>query len=107
MPGAAPLLEARGIETQFTTFDGTAKPVNRVDLVVHEAEIVGLVGETGAGKTILARSLVNRVRPPGRIVGGSVLYRGTDLLSQTESALRAVRGTEIAWIGPHPRAGLA
>jgi len=106
LPGAAPLLEARGLETQFTTFDGTAKPVNRVDLVIHEGEIVGLVGETGAGKTVLARSLVNRVRPPGRIVGGSVRYRGTDLLSQTEAALRAVRGTDIAWIGSNPRSSL-
>jgi peptide/nickel transport system ATP-binding protein/oligopeptide transport system ATP-binding protein len=103
---ATPLLEARGLETAFETFEGIARPVAGVDLVIHEGEIVGLVGETGSGKTVLARSLMNRVRPPGRIVGGSVLYRGRELLGQTEATLQRIRGAEIAWIGSNPRSAL-
>jgi peptide/nickel transport system ATP-binding protein/oligopeptide transport system ATP-binding protein len=106
MAAAALLLEARQLETEFTTFEGTTRPVNAVDLAIHEGEIVGLVGETGAGKTVLARSLVNRVTAPGRIVGGRVLYRGTDLLRLAEVGLRAIRGREIAWIGSNPRGSL-
>ena len=106
MGSATPLLEVRGLETAFETVEGTVRPVGRVDLVIHEGEIVGLVGETGSGKTVLARSLMNRVRPPGRVVGGSVRYRGKELLGQTEATLQKVRGAEIAWIGSNPRSAL-
>jgi oligopeptide/dipeptide ABC transporter ATP-binding protein len=103
---AAPILEAHGLETEFVTFEGTARPVRGVDLVIHEAEIVGLVGESGSGKTILARSLMNRVREPGRIVRGSVRYLGSDLLTPSASAPRGMRRAPIAWIGSNPRSSL-
>jgi oligopeptide/dipeptide ABC transporter ATP-binding protein len=106
MAGPAPILEARGLETEFVTFDGTARPVRGVDLVIHEAEIVGLVGESGSGKTILARSLMNRVRAPGRIVGGSVRYFGSDILTPPGAAPRGGRTAPIAWIGSNPRSSL-
>ena len=106
MGSATPLLEVRGLETAFETVEGTVRPVGCVDLVIHEGEIVGLVGETGSGKTVLARSVMNRVRPPGRVVGGSVRYRGKELLGQTEATLQKVRGAEIAWIGSNPRSAL-
>lgn len=103
---SSPLLEVRDLQTEFRTFDGVSRPVDHVDFVIHEGETVGLVGETGAGKTVLARSIINHVKHPGRIVGGAVLYKGRNLLMETDKGIREVRGKEIAWVGSNPRAAL-
>ena len=103
---SVPLLEVKDLQTEFRTFDGASRPVDHVDFVIREGETVGLVGETGAGKTVLARSIINHVKPPGRIVGGAVLYKGKNILLETDKGIRQIRGKEIAWVGSNPRASL-
>ncbi|MEX2236158.1 MAG: ABC transporter ATP-binding protein [Dehalococcoidia bacterium] len=101
-----PLLEVQGLVTEFATFDGVRRPVDGVDFVIQEGETVGLVGETGAGKTVLARSLIKHIKPPGQIVAGTVLYGGRDILQEDDRGIRAIRGKEIAWVGSNPRGAL-
>jgi peptide/nickel transport system ATP-binding protein len=98
-----PLLEVRGLATSFETPRGTAKVLDGLDLQIGRGEILGLVGESGSGKTVTAYSIARLVRPPGRVVGGHVLFEGRDLLALSEREMRAVRGKEISMIFQDPR----
>jgi peptide/nickel transport system ATP-binding protein len=101
-----PVLEVEGLCVQFRTYEGEVHALNSVDLVIRESEIVGLVGETGSGKSVLSTAIMNAVRFPGHITGGSVRLDGRNLLEQDEAALRRIRGVAISLIGTNPRSKL-
>ena len=75
-----PLLQVRDLRTYFFTDDGIVKAVDGVDLSIGRGETVGLAGESGCGKSVLARSILRLIQPPGQIVGGKILFEGGDLL---------------------------
>jgi ABC-type dipeptide/oligopeptide/nickel transport system ATPase component len=99
-------LEIENLHTYFFTAEGLTKAVNGVSLRLQPGKMLGLVGESGAGKTTLAHSVMRVVPPPGRIVKGATLLFGRDLQGLPEDELRRVRGKAIAMIVPNPRAEL-
>jgi peptide/nickel transport system ATP-binding protein len=101
-----PLLEIEDLNVHFVTYEGVVHALNGIDLRIAETEIVGLVGETGSGKSVLATAILNAVRFPGRIVRGSVRLEGREVLTMDERALRGVRGVQISMIGTNPRSKL-
>lgn len=98
-----PLLDVKGLKVEFPIFEGVVRAVEDVNVEVGAGEILGIVGETGAGKSVLLRALMRIVRAPGRIVAGSVAFDGLDLLSMSERDLRSIRGRQIALIGSNPK----
>ena len=100
------VLSARGVSTTFFTHAGKVEAVRDVSIDLRKGQMLGLVGETGCGKSVLVHSLVNQVRFPGRVVDGEVLLDGEDLLSLDQRALRTLRGRRIAIIGSNPSASL-
>ncbi len=102
-----PLLEVRGFSATYETDDGIVRVLNDVDLHICEGESLGLVGETGAGKTTLAKHIMRLVQsPPGHIKGGEIVYDGQNLLAMTPQEMRKVRGSEIAMIFQDPMTSL-
>jgi peptide/nickel transport system ATP-binding protein len=99
---AAPLLDIRELVTQFDTRAGCARAVAGLDLNMHPGEIVGLVGESGSGKSVTGFSILGLVDPPGRIAGGSIRFRGRELVGADPETLRSLRGREIAMIFQDP-----
>lgn len=98
-----PLLSVSGLITQFETYRGTVEALEGVQLSVGENETVGIVGESGCGKSVTVRSILRLIREPGRIVGGEVNYRGQDLLDLSEKEMeREIRGNEIAMVFQNP-----
>ena len=105
-PGTV-LLEVRDLRTQFFTQDGVVKAVNGVSFTLGEGEALGLVGESGCGKSVSALSLMRLIpQPPGRIVSGEVWFDGRDLLKLKEDDMRKVRGNDIAMIFQDPMTSL-
>jgi oligopeptide/dipeptide ABC transporter ATP-binding protein len=103
----AMLLDVRNLSTHFETEYGTVKAVDRVDIVVNEGDTLGIVGESGCGKTVLALSIMRLVpSPPGRIVSGNILFGGVDLLSLKAEEMRKIRGKEISMIFQEPMTSL-
>ena len=102
----ATLLEVRDLHTHFFARSGVFEAVRGVELSLASGELLGLVGETGSGKSVTARSIIRLVPPPGRIVRGQVLFDGQDLLGRSEEELRRLRGSEIAIVVQNPRAAL-
>ena len=102
-----PALAIRDLRTYFHTAAGTARSVDGVSFDVAAGETLGVVGESGCGKSVTALSVLRLVRPPGRIEPGSqVLFDGRDLLTIPERALRAVRGNRVAMIFQEPMTAL-
>src|SRR3990170_3960461 len=102
-----PLLEVRDLRTHFATPEGVVRAVDGVSYDVREGEIVALVGESGCGKSVSALSIMRLIpRPPGRIVGGEVLFAGRDLLALDDEQMRRVRGREIAMVFQEPMTSL-
>ena len=100
-------LDVKDLVIHYETDDGCVYAVNGLDLDLQEGETLGLVGETGAGKTTLARGIMGLVPdPPGRIRGGEIIYRGTDLLQCSNAEMRKVRGRKIAMIFQDPMTSL-
>ena len=95
-------LQVRDLQTHFFTKDGVAKAVDGVSFTVGRGEIMGLVGESGSGKSVTGFSLIGLVDPPGRVVGGEILFRGEDLRTAEEERLRDLRGNRIAMIFQDP-----
>ena len=101
------LLEIKNLEVRYHTEDGTVYALNHVDLELDDGETLGLVGETGAGKTTLAKSIMRLIpNPPGKIEGGTIAFEGKDLLTASESEIRAVRGNQISMIFQDPMSSL-
>jgi peptide/nickel transport system ATP-binding protein len=101
------LLEIRGLKTYFDTDDGTVRAVDGVDLRVGRGETVGIVGESGCGKTVTAMSVLKLIAmPPGRIAGGEILWRGRDLVPLGHEAMRRIRGKEIGIVFQEPMTSL-
>ncbi len=101
------ILEIRNLVVHYETTDGCMQAVNGVDLDIEKGEIVGLVGETGAGKTTTALSILNLIpSPPGRIVSGEILFNGEDILKMSPLDMRALRGEQIAMIFQDPMTAL-
>jgi len=101
------LLHVENLTTTLTTGRGPAAAVDDVGLLLHSRETVGVVGESGCGKTMLALSILRLVPdPPGRITGGHIRFKGRDLLELGEKQMRAVRGNEISMIFQEPMTSL-
>ena len=104
---AGHLLDIRGLATHFATEAGIIKAVDDVSLYLDEGETLGLVGESGCGKSVTALSIMRLVQsPPGKIVSGEVWFQGQDLLSLSESGMRQVRGRDIGMIFQEPMTSL-
>ncbi len=100
------LLEVKNLQTHFPTRGGLVKAVNDVSFYINEGELVGLVGESGCGKSITALSIMRLVSPPGKVVGGSVKFKGEDLLKASEDRMRELRGNDVAMIFQDPMTSL-
>ncbi|MBM3596734.1 MAG: ABC transporter ATP-binding protein [Alphaproteobacteria bacterium] len=105
--GDEPLLSVRDLRTYFTNRDGVTKAVDGVSWDLHRGETLGIVGESGCGKSITALSVLRLVpSPPGRIVGGSIRFAGRDLLTLDEQEMRDLRGNDISMIFQEPMTSL-
>src|SRR5947209_6338824 len=92
------LLELRGLSVEYGIGAKRARAVDRVDLAIHEGEIVGLAGESGCGKSTVANAVMQILRPPGRIVNGSVLFRGEELTGKSPEELRRFRWRNVSMV---------
>jgi oligopeptide/dipeptide ABC transporter ATP-binding protein len=90
----------------FDTYRGVIRAVNNLNLTILKGEVVGLVGETGCGKTCTALSIMRLIRPPGKIVGGEILFEEKNLLSISEEDMRGLRGSKIAMMFQNPAVAL-
>jgi oligopeptide/dipeptide ABC transporter ATP-binding protein len=104
--GDAPLLQVRDLRTEFRTEDGPIVASNEVSFSLRRGETMGLVGESGAGKSVTARSVMRLIDSPGEITGGQVVFDGEDLLGKSEAAMRGIRGNRIAMIPQNPMTSL-
>ncbi len=101
------LLEIRNLVTRFETDRGIIKAVDGVDIVLDEGDTLGIVGESGCGKTVLALSIMRLIPiPPGRIVSGNVFFNGVDLLQLSMKEMRRVRGKDISMVFQEPMTSL-
>ncbi len=101
-----PLLEIKDLHTYFYTYEGVVKALNGVNLEIHQGDFIGLVGETGCGKSVTALSVLGLVESPGKIVSGEIWFKGENLLQKPEKDLRPIRGHEISMIFQDPRSSL-
>jgi oligopeptide/dipeptide ABC transporter ATP-binding protein len=101
------ILEIKNLSTHFETEHGVIKAVDDVNIVVDGGDTLGIVGESGCGKTVLALSIMRLVpSPPGRIVSGSIMFNGVDLLRLDDTEMRKVRGKDISMIFQEPMTSL-
>ena len=104
---STPLLEIKGLKTHFATDDGMVRAVDGVDITVNAGETVGIVGESGCGKTVTAMTVLKLVAmPPGRIVAGQILWQGRDLVPLASEAMNEIRAKEIAIVFQEPMTSL-
>ncbi len=96
------LLEVSGLKTHFHTRAGIVKAVDGVDFTLNEGEVLGLVGESGSGKSVASFSILGLIDPPGRIVGGSIKFRGQELVGASQDDMRRLRGRDIAMVFQDP-----
>src|SRR5271170_6499078 len=102
-----PLLEVRDLHTEFRTGAGTVRAVDGISYTVDPGETVAVVGESGSGKSVGALSLLRLIpNPPGRIVGGQVIFAGRDLMTLSDADMREVRGGEIGMVFQEPMTSL-
>ena len=100
------LLEVRGLKTHFFTDSGTVKAVDGVDFRLRAKETLGMVGESGCGKSVTALSIMRLISSPGKIVEGEILFRGENLLAKSPREMRAIRGNQISMIFQEPMTSL-
>lgn len=102
-----PLIDIRNLQTQFFTDDGLARAVDGVSYSLEKGETVGVVGESGCGKSVTALSVLRLIpNPPGRIVGGEILFEGNNLLDLSPAEMRRIRGNDISMIFQEPMTSL-
>ncbi|GAB4505453.1 MAG: hypothetical protein Fur0043_24480 [Anaerolineales bacterium] len=101
-----PLLEVKDLKTYFYTEDGTVRAVDGVDLEVYPGEVLGLVGESGCGKSVTSLSIMRLISAPGKVEGGEILFDGTNLLELPEEQMIHVRGNRISMIFQQPQTAL-
>jgi peptide/nickel transport system ATP-binding protein len=101
-----PLLSVEGLETHFDTAQGVLRAVDGVSFAIDKGEVLGLVGESGCGKSVTSLSIMRLVQPPGRVAAGRVLLEGEDLLAMDAEAMRRVRGARIAMVFQEPMTSL-
>ena len=99
-------MDIQGLTTVFTGETGDIVALDALDLTVYGGEILGLVGESGCGKSLTALSVLGLVPPPGKVVGGRVMFQGQDLLKSPEERLRDIRGAKIGMIFQEPMTSL-
>ncbi len=105
--GAPPLLEVKNLSTQFFTQDGVVRAVDEVSFYVMPGETLGVVGESGCGKSMTGLSIMRLIpSPPGKIVAGEIIFNGQDLMQMSDNEIRQVRGHEIAMIFQDPMTSL-
>ncbi|HEY0323961.1 MAG TPA: ABC transporter ATP-binding protein [Pyrinomonadaceae bacterium] len=100
------LLEVRNLQTHFPTRAGLVRAVDGVSFYLDKGELLGLVGESGCGKSITALSVMRLISPPGKIVGGEIVFDGEDLLKFSDARMRELRGDDIAMIFQDPMTSL-
>src|SRR5688500_11304808 len=103
---AEPFLSVRNLKLQFFTDDDVVTAVNDISFDVAPREVLGLVGESGCGKSVTSLSILRLVPPPGKITGGQMLWKERDLLKISEPQMRSVRGNDIAMIFQEPMTSL-
>jgi len=106
MDNRIPLLRIQNLKTYFYTEDGIVKAVDGVDLEVYSGEVLGLVGESGCGKSVTSLSIMRLIAPPGKIVEGEIWFDGQNLLSLPEKQMIAIRGNRISMIFQQPQTAL-
>jgi oligopeptide/dipeptide ABC transporter ATP-binding protein len=104
--GERPLLEVKGLKTSFYTRDGVVRAVDGIDFHVDRGEIMGLVGESGCGKSVTSLSILRLVAKPGRVEAGEILFDGQDLLKLSDDDMRKIRGDRISMIFQQPTSSL-
>ncbi|HEX7949257.1 MAG TPA: ABC transporter ATP-binding protein [Candidatus Limnocylindrales bacterium] len=104
--GPGPLLDVRGLKTSFHTRDGVVRAVDGIDFHVDRGEILGLVGESGCGKSVTSMSIMRLIAKPGAIEAGQVMFDGKDLLTFTPDEMRTIRGDRISMIFQQPQSSL-
>ncbi len=105
MPGS--LLEVKNLHIHYSTDEGVVRALNGASITIEEGKTLGLVGETGAGKSTLARGILRLVPdPPGKIIDGEILFEGRDLLALSEEEMMKVRGRDISMIFQDPMTSL-
>lgn len=101
-----PILEIKGLKTYFFTDDGVVKAVDGVNLHIQAGEVLGLVGESGCGKSVTSFSVMRLVDSPGKIVAGEIFFEGRNLLELDDAAMQEVRGNHISMIFQQPQTSL-
>ncbi|MGG1680014.1 ABC transporter ATP-binding protein [Neobacillus sp. NRS-1170] len=102
-----PILEVKGLKTHFYTKRGVSKAVDGIDFTLQKGETLGIVGESGCGKSMTSLSILRLIpSPPGKIAGGQILFKGKDLVSLPEDEMRKIRGNEISMIFQEPMTSL-
>jgi len=101
------LLDVKNLKTYFFTDEGVVRAVDGVDIYINQGETLGVVGESGCGKSVTALSIMKLIpQPPGKIVEGQILYNGTDLVTMPANKLRKIRGKEISMVFQEPMTSL-
>ncbi len=100
------LLKVKGLKTYFFTEEGVVKAVDGVDFTLAPGEVLGIVGESGCGKSVTSMSLLRLISPPGEIVEGEIIFNGEDLLELSDDEMRNIRGNRISMIFQQPTTAL-
>lgn len=106
MSSSGPILEVRNLRTSFFSNSSEARAVDDVSFRVEKGKTLGIVGESGSGKSVAALSILRLIGPPGKVLGGEVLFHGRDLLAITEREMRSIRGSRISMVFQEPMTAL-
>ncbi len=101
-----PLLDVKGLKTYYYTEDGIVRAVDGVDFCVYPGEVLGLVGESGCGKSVTSLSIMRLIAPPGKVAAGEIWFDGHDLLKLSEKEMMKIRGDRISMIFQQPQTSL-